>query len=125
MCKVRQKALSTTATLEEEIEKLHQMKAHSSSEWRHRDRDSQRLEERRKKRQCQVSFSSQPIASQSTDPDMPSGGMGSGGGDSDLGEPLQLQVEVASFLQGSPGTSEDEDKEMLPEPSVSKPAKWV
>ena len=48
--KVHQKALSTTATLEEEIEKLHWMKAHSSSKWRHRDRDSQRLEERRKKR---------------------------------------------------------------------------
>ena len=28
-------------------------------------------------------------------------------------------------MQGSPGTSEDEDEEMLPKPSVSKPAKWV
>ena len=28
-------------------------------------------------------------------------------------------------MQGSSGTSEDEDKEMLPEPSVSKPTKWV
>ena len=55
-----QKALSTAVTLEEEIEKLHQMKARSGSKWRHRDRDSQRLEERRKKRRCQVSFSSQP-----------------------------------------------------------------
>ena len=56
---------------------------------------------------------------------MPSGRMGSKGRDSDLGEPLQLKVEVASFLQGSSGMSEDKDEEMLPEPSVSKPAKWV
>ena len=50
VCKVHQKALSTTATLEEEIEKLHWMKAHSSPKRRHRDRDSQRPEERRRKR---------------------------------------------------------------------------
>ena len=56
---------------------------------------------------------------------MPSGRMGSKGRDSDLGEPLQVKVEVASFFQGSPRTSEDKDEEMLPEPSVSKPAKWV
>ena len=125
MHKAHQKALSTTATLEEEIEKLHQMKASSGSEQRHRDRDSQRLEERRKKRQHQVSFSSQPIASQSANPDMTSGRMGSKGGDSDLGEPLQLKAEVASFLQGSSRMSEDKDEEMLLEPSVSKPTKWV
>ena len=79
--KVHKKALSTAVTLEVEIKKLHWMKAHSGSEWRHRDRDSQRLEERRKKRQRQVSFSSQPIASQSANPDMPSGRMGCEGGD--------------------------------------------
>ena len=56
---------------------------------------------------------------------MPSGWTGSEGGDSDLGEPMQLKVEVASFLQGSSKMSEDEDKEMLPEPSVFKSAKWV
>ena len=123
--KVHQKALSTAATLEEEIEKLHWMKTHSSPEWRHRDRDSQRPEERRRKRRCQVNFSSQPTASRSANPDRPSGRMGSKGGDSDLGEPLQLKAEVASFLQGSSEMPEDEDKEMLPEPSVSKSTKWV
>ena len=46
---------------------------------------------------------------------MPSGGTGSKGGDSDLGEPLQLKAEVASFLQGSSKTPEDEGEEMLPE----------
>ena len=125
MHKAHQKALSTAATLEEEIEKLHRMKACSGSKQRHRDRDSQRLEERRKKRQHQVSFSSQPTASRSTNPDMPYGRMGSEGGDSDLGEPLQLKAEVASFLQGSSRTSEDKDEEKLPEPSVSKLTKWV
>ena len=43
----------------------------------------------------------------------------------DLGEPPQLKVEVASFLQGSSETPEDKDEVMLPEPSVYKSAKWV
>ena len=117
------KVLSTAATLEEEIEKLHRMKARSGPKWRHRD--SHRPEERRRKRQCQVSFSSQPTASQSADPDMPSGRMGSEGRDLDLGEPPQLQAEVASFLQGSFEMPEEEDEEMLPEPAISQSAKWV
>ena len=47
---VHQKALSTAATLEEETEKLQQMKAHSGPEQRQRDRDSQGPEERHRKR---------------------------------------------------------------------------
>ena len=50
VCKAHQKALSTTATLEEEIERLQQMKAHSSPKCRQRDRDSQGPEERSRKR---------------------------------------------------------------------------
>ena len=53
---------------------------------------------------------------------MPSGKMGSKGRDSDLGELLKLKAEVASFLHGSSKMSEGEDKEMLPEPSMSKSA---
>ena len=49
VCKVHQKALSTAATLEEEIEKLHRMKACSGPEWRQKDRDSQGPEERSRK----------------------------------------------------------------------------
>ena len=60
MHKAHQKALSTAATLEEEIEKLHWMKVCSISEGRPWSRDHWRPEERRKKRQCQVSFASQP-----------------------------------------------------------------
>ena len=51
--------------------------------------------------------------------------MGSKGKDSDLGEPPQLQVEVASFLQGSSEMPEDKDEEVLPEPSIYKSTKWV
>ena len=56
---------------------------------------------------------------------MPSGGMGSKGGDSELGEPPQLKAEVASSLQGSSEMPEDKDEEVLPEPSIYKSAEWV
>ena len=51
--------------------------------------------------------------------------MGSEGEDSDLGEPPQLKVEVASFLQGSSEMPEDKDEEMLPELSIYKSTEWV
>ena len=51
--------------------------------------------------------------------------MGSEGRDSDLGEPPQLQAEVASFLQGSSEMPEEENEEMSPEPPVSQPTEWV
>ena len=51
--------------------------------------------------------------------------MGSEGKDSDLGEPPQLKVEVASFLQGSSEMPEDKDEEMLPELSIYKSTQWV
>ena len=123
VCKVHRKVLLTAATLEEEIKRLHRMKAHSGPEWR--PRDSQRPEERRRKRWCQDSFSSQPTVSQSTNPDTHSGRTVSKGGDLDLGESPQLKVEVASFLQGSSKMQEEEDEEMLPEPPVSQSTEWV
>ena len=45
--------------------------------------------------------------------------MGSEGIDSDLGEPPQLQADIASFLQGSSKTTEEESKEISLEPPVS------
>ena len=51
--------------------------------------------------------------------------MGSEGTDSDLGEPPQLQADVASFLQGLSEMTEEESKEISPELPVSQPAKWV
>ena len=101
------------------------MKACSSPKWRHRDRDSQEPGKRRRKRWHQVSPSSQPAGSQSANPDTLSGRAGSKGGDLDLGEPPQLKVEVASFLQRSSKPPEDKDEELLPEPSIYKSAKWV
>ena len=56
---------------------------------------------------------------------MPSSGTGSEGRDSDLGEPPQLQAEVASFLQGSSEMPEEENKEMSPEPPISQLTEWV
>ena len=51
--------------------------------------------------------------------------MGSEGTDSDLGEPPQLQANVASFLQGSSETTEEESKEISLELPISQPAEWV
>ena len=50
VCEAHQKALLATATLEEEIERLYQMRAHSGTERRHIDGDSQESGERRKKK---------------------------------------------------------------------------
>ena len=43
----------------------------------------------------------------------------------DLEEPLELGPEVASFLRGSMGTSEDEDDRMPLEPAVTEFSQWV
>ena len=61
MCKAHRKVLLAATTLEKEIKKLHRMRARSGPEQRRKE--SQRPEERRRKRQCQVSLSSQPTAS--------------------------------------------------------------
>ena len=56
---------------------------------------------------------------------MPPGKVESEDGASDLGEPLELKAEVASFLEGSSETSDGESKEMPLEPAVSEFADWV
>ena len=99
VCEGHQKALSMAATLEEEIERLCRKKAHSGPE--RRRRDSYGSKERSRKRQWEANFGSKPTASQSADPGMLSSRTGSEGRDSDLGDPPQLQAEVASFLQCS------------------------
>ena len=50
---------------------------------------------------------------------------GSEGRDSDLGDLPQLQAEVASFLQCSSETAEEDSKGIPPEPPISQPTKWV
>ena len=118
MCEAHQRVLSTTTTLEEEIERLSRMRAHSRSRVRSRRRDHWRSRERGRKRgHCQVS--------QSTDPEMPSGNKESKGGDADLGEPPVLAPTVASFLWGSLETADNKGRETLPEPTVLDFAEWV
>ena len=56
---------------------------------------------------------------------MLSSGTGSEGRDSDLGDPPQLQAEVASFLQCSSKTAEEDSEGISLEPPISQPAKWV
>ena len=118
MHKVHQKVLSTMTTLEEEIERLSQMRAHSRSRMRSRSWDHQRSKERGRKRDHHQ-------VSQPTNSEMTSGKEGSKGRDADLGEPPELVPTVASFLQGSPETSDNEGRKMLPEPAVLDFAKWV
>ena len=102
------------------------MKARSQSGVRSRSQDPWRSKGEGWKKRChQVSFADKLAPSQSTDPDTLSGKEGSKGGDSDLGELPELKPAVASFLWGSPETSDNEGKEMSPEPAVFDFAEWV
>ena len=122
VCEVHQQALSTAATLEEEIERLSQIKVCSTPEWRPRSGTQRRLD-RRRKRWHQDSFAEQSTPSRSVKLDMHQGGTGSEDGESDLGDLPELKAEVASFLQGSSETSCDEDPPL--ELPVSRPTDWV
>ena len=110
-----QKALSAAATLEEEIEKLHQMKGHFQSEVRPKSWDCWRSEGMQEERHCQVSFASKPTPSQSINPDTPPGKTEFEDGASNLGEPPELKAEVASFLEGSLEALDGKSKEGPPE----------
>ena len=123
--KVHWKALSAAATIEEEIQKLHQMKGHFQLEVRPKSCDCQRLEGMQEERCRQVSFASEPTPSQSIDPDMPPGKMESEDGTSNLGEPPELKAEVASFLEGSLEALDGKSEEGPLELSVLKFTNWV
>ena len=120
--KVHRQMLSTVATLEDEIERLCQIKVCSTPERRPRSETWQRLD-RKRKRQCQVSFADQSTPSRSIEPNMHQGQTGSKDEESDLGDLLELKAEVASFLQGSSEASSDEDLPL--ELPVSRPTDWV
>ena len=81
--------------------------------------------EGQKKRHCQVGSMDKAAPSQSADPEMLLGKEGCEGRDSDLGELPELKPAVASFLQGSPETLDEEGEKLPPEPPVSNYAKWV
>ena len=114
--------LSITATLEEEIERLHQIQVRSTPEWRPRSETQRRLD-RKRKRQHQDSFADQSTPSRSVEFDMHQGGTGSEDGESDLGDLPELKAEVASFLQGSSEMSGNEDLPL--ELPMSRPTDWV
>ena len=123
---MHQKVLSTATALEEDIERLCQMRAHSWSRVILRSWDHQRSKERGRKRgHHQVSFADEPAPSQSADPEMPSSEEGSKGRNSDLGELPELKPTVAFFLWGSPETLDDKGKKMPPEPTVLDFAEWA
>ena len=126
MCKVHQKALSAVMALEGEIERLRQMRTHPQSGVRSRSQDCHRSKgEGQKRICCKISFVDELSPGQSANPDTLSGGEGSKGRDSDLGEPPELKPAVASFLQGSPETSDNEGNRTPPEPAILDFAEWV
>ena len=85
---------------------------------RSRSQDCWRSRERGRKRGCHQ-------VSRPANPEMPSGDEESKGRDADLGELQELAPTVASFLWGSPETSDNEGKETPPEPAVLDFAEWV
>ena len=118
---MHRQVLSTAPTLEAEIEKLHRLRVRPTPEGRHRSRTQWELE--RRKRWHRVSFAILLTPGQSAEPDVPQGKAGSESKDSDLGDPPKLKADMASFLQGSSGTSGEEDPPL--EPPTSQPADWV
>ena len=121
-----QKVLAAISTLEREIERLHCTRAQSQLRARSKSRDHHRLSgEGWKRRCCQVRFVDEPAPSQSTNPKMPPGEEGSQGRGSDLEELPELKPTVASFLQGSPETLDEEGEKMPPEPDITDFGWWV
>ena len=126
VCEAHQKALAMVTTLEEEIERLSHAQNCSEPRARSKSRDCQGQSREEKKRRChQVWFKDQPAPSCLADPKTGPGEQGSNGKGSDLKEPPELKLVVASFLRGSPETSEDEGEETPLEPTVLEFSQWV
>ena len=121
-----QKVLSAASTLEREIKRLHHTRAQSQLRARSKSRDCCRPSGEGWKRRCrQVRFADKPAPSQSANPSMPLGEEVSQGRGSDLEEQPELKPMVASFLQGSPGTSANEDEKTTLEPDTADFSQWV
>ena len=120
------KVLATAVTLEEEIERLRCTQNHSESRARSKSRDHHGQSREKWKRRChQVQFEDQPAPSHPTNPKTGPGDHESNGKGSNLEEPPELKLMVASFLRGLPETSEDEGKETPQEPTVLEFSQWV
>ena len=126
VCEAHQKALAMAATLEEEIERLSCTWNHSESRARSKSRDHRGQSREEQKRRChQVRFKYQPAPSCLANLKTGPGEQGSNGKGSDLEELPELKPAVTSFLRGLSETSEDESKEMPPEPTVLEFSQWV
>ena len=126
VCRVHQKALATVATLEEEIKRLSHTQACLKSRARSKSRDCQRLSREGQKKRCrQVRFADEPAPSQSADPETPPGEEGSEGRGSDLEEPPELKLTVASFLRGLLETLDDKEEKTPPEPTILDFNLWI
>ena len=127
MREAHQKALAAAAALEGEIERLNfplswrWLEARGSYE-RSRDCRVYRPMEC-KKRWQQVSFSNTPTTHPSTKENVGSAGWELAPEDPDLGELLELEPWVTSFLTGSVESSKEE--ESPPEPPVGELHEWV
>ena len=127
MKEAHQKALAAAAVLEGEIERLSHPLSQRQPEvggsyGRSKDHRVYRSTEC-KKRQCQVSFSNTPTTHPLTKENVGSTGEELAPEDLDLGELLELEPRITSFLIGSVESSEEE--ESPPEPPVGELCEWV
>ena len=109
------------ATLKEEIERLSHTQNCPEVRVRSKSRDHWRCSREDQKRTChQVQFEDPPAPNHSSGQRTESGEEATAAEGSDLEEPPELGPEVASFLRGSPGASEDKGDRTPPEPTVTK-----
>ena len=126
ICEAHQKRLAAVAALEEEIKRLShtrtcpevRVRSKSKDPWGH-----SREEQRRKHHQ--VRFEDHPAPNCPSSPRTVSSKEAAAAEGSDLEDPLELGLEVASFLRGSMGASKDKDDRMPPEPTATEFSQWV
>ena len=120
-----QKVLAKAATLKEEIERLSHTQNHLEVRVRSKSRDHWGCSREEWKRRCHQVWFEDPPAPCPSGPRTESGEEATTTKGSDLEEPLELGLEVASFLKGLLGTSKDKGNGMPPEPAVTEFSQWV
>ena len=118
--------MAMAAALEEKIKRLDCTQTCPEVRARSKSRDCWQCSREEWKRRChQVQFEDHPAPNCPPSLRMESSKEAATTEGSDLEEPLELELEVASFLRGSIGTSEDKDNRMPPEPAVTEFSQWV
>ena len=114
------------ATLEEEIERLSCTQNCPEMRVRSKSRDCQGCSREEQKKRChQVWFEDLPASNCPSGLKTGSSEEGTTSKGSDVEEPLELGLAVASFLRGSLETSEDKGNRMPPETVVMQFSQWV